>query len=359
MANHLTLAVAGSGKTRGIVEHCAVQPVERQVLVLTFTRANQEELRSRLATRAGNRTNIEVLGWYTFLIRHFARPFVPFKFHGYRIRGLNFEGRPSRFAKNVNRFLDSNSMVYACELGRLAFELIGASNGSLLKRLECIYDEILIDEVQDLSSYDLEIADALFESSIDVRMVGDIRQAVLSTNPRSKKNKQFAFAESINWFMERVNKKVLEKSESSVTWRCRQEIASYADLIFKTSGLFPVTQSRNATVTEHDGVFLVHSKHIIEYVDQYAPLCLRASANSGKAYDLNYINFNVSKGTEVERVLIVPTAKIVEFIQKGTALSAKPAASYYVAVTRAKQSVAIVVDDKGKSTLPVWEPACE
>ena len=93
--------------------------------------------------------------------------------------------------------------AYACELGRLAHELIEASDGALLRRLQCIYEEILIDEVQDLSSHDWGIIDSLLNSSLDVRMVGDIRQAVLATNPRSAKNKKYAYAESIHWFRER------------------------------------------------------------------------------------------------------------------------------------------------------------
>ncbi|MBQ0957265.1 UvrD-helicase domain-containing protein [Serratia symbiotica] len=92
-------------------------------------------------------------------------------------------------AKGVNRFLDSSGAAYACELGRLAHELISESGGALIHRLECIYDEILIDEVQDLSSHDWEIIDVCLRSSVDIRMVGDIRQSVLSTNPRSSKNK--------------------------------------------------------------------------------------------------------------------------------------------------------------------------
>lgn len=82
--------------------------------------------------------------------------------------------------------MNRNNQVYGCELGRLAYELIEATP-ALLRRLECMYDEILIDEVQDLSGYDWEIIHALLNSQIDVRMVGDVRQAVLSTNPRGQK----------------------------------------------------------------------------------------------------------------------------------------------------------------------------
>ena len=75
-------------------------------------------------------------------------------------------------AGGERRFLDRKGSVYASELGRLAHELVSESKGAMLRRLECIYDEILIDEVQDLSSHDWGIVDVLLRSSIDIRMVG-------------------------------------------------------------------------------------------------------------------------------------------------------------------------------------------
>ena len=356
MANHLTLAVAGSGKTQGIVEYCASLPTDRRALVLTYTQANQAELRGRIAVHAGDHTGLEVMGWFTFLLRHFARPFLPFKFPGNRIRGFDFEGRPHQKAKGLRRFLNSNRAAYACELGRLAHELIEASGGALLRRLQCVYDEILIDEVQDLSSHDWEIIDSLLASSLDVRMVGDIRQAVLATNPRSAKNKKYAYAEAINWFRDREARGLLSITESCATWRCRPEIAAFADAIFDSSWSFPPTESRNHTASDHDGVFFVRPEHVYEYVTRFRPRCLRSTANSGKAFDLNYVNFRLAKGTECDRVLIVPTNGIVTFVQTGTPLAPLPAASFYVAVTRAAQSVAIVIAQPGVSALPFWEP---
>lgn len=356
MANHLTLAVAGSGKTRGIMQYCASLSLERRALVLTYTQANQAELRSRLSMHAGDHPGIEVMGWFTFLLRHFARPFLPFKFPENRIRGFNFDGRPHRMAKGLHRFLDTNGAAYACELGRLAHELIEASGGALLRRLQCIYDEILIDEVQDLSSYDWEIVDSLLNSSLDVHMVGDIRQAVLATNPRGAKNKNYAYAESIKWFKEREARGILNISESCTTWRCRPEIAAFADTIFDSSWSFPLTVSNNHTASGHDGVFLVRPEHVYEYVDQFRPRCLRSNANSGKAFDLDYVNFRLAKGTEYNRTLVVPTNDITKFVQTGTPLNPIPAASFYVAITRASQSVAIVIPKPGISALPFWEP---
>lgn len=356
MANYLTLAVAGSGKTRGIAEHCASLPKDRRAVVLTYTQTNQAELRSRLHHDAGDHQGIEVMGWFTFLLRHFARPFLPFKFPGKRLEGFNFDGRPHMKAKDIMRFFDSHGAVYKCELGRLAHELVAASKGTLVHRLECIYDEILIDEVQDLSSHDWEIVDVLFQSSIDVRLVGDIRQSVLATNSRSSKNKRYAYAEVIKWFRERELNGLLEIHESVVSWRCRPEITAFSDTIFDTSWSFPNTKSNNQKLTEHDGVFLVLSKHVDDYVTKFRPLCLRSMANSGKAFNLDYLNFKVSKGLTRERVLIAPTEGIIKFVKGGTPLEPLAAASFYVAVTRAEQSVAIIIDHPGRSTLPYWTP---
>ncbi|MCT7307125.1 UvrD-helicase domain-containing protein [Ralstonia wenshanensis] len=356
MANSVTLAVAGSRKTQGIADHCATLPRDRRALVVTYTQANQEELRRRIGRFAGDHQGIEVMGWFTFLLRHFAKPFLPFKFPGRRVRGFNFDGRPPMMAGGIKRFLDANDAVYACELGRLANELIQASGGALLRRLEALYDEILIDEVQDLSAHDWGIIDCLLDSTVVVRMVGDIRQSVLATNPRSKKNKQYAYAEAIHWFREREKQGKLTIEESVVTWRCHPDIAAFSDTIFDAGWAFPATQSQNRIVTDHDGVFLLRTKHVAEYVERFSPQCLRSMAGSGKGLPLNFINFKVAKGATYERVLIVPTAGIQNFVRKGLKLEPGPAASFYVAITRAAQSVAIVIDDGGQSTLPFWTP---
>ena len=355
MGNQLTLAVAGSRKTQGIVERCASLPSELRVLVLTYTQANQEELRSRLRQYAGDHHNIEVMGWFSFLLSHFAKPFLPFKFPRQRVLGFNFDGRPNQKARGKSRFLDSNGAVYACELGRLAYELVADSKGSLLRRLESIYNEILIDEVQDLSAHDWGIIDVLLRSSTDIRMVGDIRQSVLATNPRSQKNTKYSYANAITWFRERETEGLLEIKYSAITLRCQRHIAAFSDTIFDSTWGFPATQSQNDAVTDHDGVYLVTTKHVNEYVDTYKPQCLRHSVSSGKNFDLDFLNFKVSKGMTYERVLIIPTAPIAKFIQTGANLEPTSASSFYVAVTRAKQSVAIVLDDAGTSALPYWQ----
>jgi superfamily I DNA/RNA helicase len=68
------------------------------------------------------------------------------------------------------------------------------------------------------------------------------------------------------------------------------------------------------------------------------------------------MNFKISKGVTFERVLIMRPAPIKSFIQRQTCLESTPAAAFYVAATRAKQSLAIIIDKPGNSKLPVWVP---
>jgi hypothetical protein len=186
-------------------------------------------------------------------------------------------------------------------------------------------------------------------------MVGDIRQSVLATNPRSTKNKKYAYADAVKWFREREARGVLIIYYNTTTWRCHPKSAEFSDTIFNSSWSFPPTVSVNNTITGHDGVFLLRDEHVKQYVDRFRPQCLRDSANSGKAFKLNCLNFRLAKGATWKRVLIVPTTSIMRFVQSGIYLDPIPAAKFYVAVTRAEQSVAIVVDNPGESQLPYWK----
>lgn len=74
------------------------------------------------------------------------------------------------------------------------------------------------------------------------------------------------------------------------------------------------------------------------------------------AAGLSLINYATAERKLAVRVLIMPTAPIKSFIQKQIYLESTSAATFYVAATRAKQSLAIIIDKPGSSKLPVWAP---
>lgn len=354
--NELTLAVAGGRKTQGVVDHCASAPAGRRFLVLTYTKANQDEIRERLRAAAPLQAEVEVRGWFSFLLGHWIRPYLPCRFPGRRLRGFNFDDDPGRYAKGESRFLDSESRVYKLHAAQLASDTAGASDGAVIDRLTRMYDEILIDEVQDLNGYDLEVLKAMLESSIDLRMVGDVRQALILTNPRDPKNKQYKGIGIKRWFDEKEAAGLLTIRHAATTWRSNQTIADFADSIFDDAWGFQSSRSENADATGHDGLFVVRPEHLDAYVARYSPLCLRHGANSARELDLPFMNFGVSKGRTADHVLIAPTGVMETFLRSGKTLSDSAACALYVAVTRARWSVAFITELGQKSGLPEWTP---
>ncbi len=353
----LRLAVAGGRKTQSIIDECTSASGGRRILVLTYTQANQQEVGRRLAGGAPVDASVTVLGWFSFLMTHWVRPYVPRLFSDARLRGLNFDGDPGQYTTGRARFLDGEGRAYKRHLAHLAGDVNVASSGAVLDRLSRLYDTLFVDEVQDLNGYDLEILDALIDSPISLTLVGDVRQALLLTNPRDPKNKQYKGAKIKDWLDERCTSGRLSVTHESRTWRCNQSIADFADSIFDESWGFPPTESCNEELTDHDGLFAVAPKDAPAYAAAHGALCLRHSAAVARDVDLPFINIGVAKGMDVERVLIWPTAPVVSFLRDGKGLKTTPCSSLYVAVTRARASVAFVVEDPGSLPLPVWSPA--
>jgi len=354
--NSLTLAVAGGRKTQSIVDRCRTAPKGRQILVLTYTQNNQRELVSRLARYRPLEAGVEVQGWFSFLLGHWVRPYLPARFPGRRLRSLNFDGDPGRYATGESKFLDSDGRVYKRHLAQLALETHRASASAVLNRLSRIYQEIHIDEVQDLNGYDLEILTELMTSPIDLNLVGDVRQALIQTNIRDPKNKQYKGIRIKDWFEKQKRHGKLDIFHETITWRSNQLIADFADTIFDDNWGFSRTISQNTDVTGHDGIFALSPEHVDEYVTRYRPLCVRYSANCCKSLDLPFINIGIAKGLSVPRVLIGPTTGMIDFLQKDKPMDETPSCSLYVAVTRARFSVAFVAENPTRLGLTVWTP---
>ena len=357
--NHLTLAVAGSGKTQSVVDACAAADSGQRILILTYTSANQQELGGRLAAEAGNRHNIEVSGWFSFLIGHFVRPYLPFAYPGRQVHGFDFKSDPQDGVANQEwrRYFNKQSEVRKVHLAQIAHRVNVAAGGAPIRRLERIYDRIFVDEVQDLCGWDLEVLRLLMDSKIPLELVGDVRQAILVTNNREKKNKQYKFMRIWEWFKAQERAKRLTISQECSTYRCRPEISELADSLFAPDRGFDPTISMNELSTDHDGVFLVKSADVEAYVQAYAPLLLRRMSSSGRALDhLGPMNIGVSKGLGRKHVLIYPTAEIKKLLQQGKQLEEQAAAYLYVAVTRAEQSVAFILDDAGNCERAYWSP---
>lgn len=372
MNHRLIHACAGSGKTQSIIDHCHVDTAPKRRLIITLTTSGQDELESRL--QQGTATSVwrpEVTGWYAFLLSHIVRPYIQRVFDNLRVTGFLFDCGDLRQAlrykkkSDPSRYFSPTGMAYRDTLEELSVLVMRHVDGLVENRLSLIYDEIVIDEVQDISRIGLDvIARLLQQNSFRCFLVGDSRQSLLDSSLSSSRNKNADRQNLLAWYRNLETTTQLRIEEKTETFRFNQAIADFSDTIFPNNLGFSSTQSLMTTYSGHDGVFLVASEDLDTYVERFKPVVLRDSKKSWKdRTNLFPINFGLSKGRTFERVAILATEPIANFCLSGDALKGKSACSFYVGVTRAKYSVAIVIK-KPRSRLlsavadsiKVWSP---
>lgn len=339
-SNRAVLAAAGSRKTEEVIE-AALAIDQGRVLITTYTNENRRQIISRIEQKVGHLPdNIDVLGWFSFLIRECAKPYQrALTEEPLVIQGLNFKGRRSRFAKksDVHRFfLDRSHDLYRDGVSDFVCVLNEATDGAVVQRLQRIYSHIFIDEVQDLVGYDLDFLDLLFAAHVGVTLVGDPRQHTLSTNV-GPRNKKYRGAGLSDWLAQRVDVCAVEPRTES--YRCNQAICNFADAIYPD---MPATISVGVQPTGHDGVFTIHPHEVAEYIAEYEPIVLRNS-KVANTLGLPALNIGVAKGSTYDRVLIFPTGPMRTYLQTRDPTALKAPERLYVAVTRARFSVAFVV----------------
>ncbi|GHD48832.1 DNA/RNA helicase superfamily I [Streptomyces mirabilis] len=338
--NQAIIAAAGSRKTQHIIDQVLGDPTKR-VLVTTYTNENLNQIVNRLSQGTGIvPSHVTVLGWFTFLMNQCARPYQTYVLGETGVMGgLNFLGQRSRFTRKDNPkryYLDPASAVYRNEVAALAHEANQRSGGKVVDRLAGMYDHIYVDEIQDMAGYDLDLLDALMKSPVALTMVGDPRQATFATNTATR-NKRYRGSAIVDWFDERTDVCIIDNRVES--YRCNQAICDFADDLYPK---LPRTISKNTEVTGHDGIFPVKKWDVSEYVAKYSPVVLRWDRRT-KTGDLEAMNMGASKGSTYDRVLIFPTKPMISYYETRDFNALNEQAKFYVAVTRAKYSVAFVL----------------
>lgn len=336
------IAAAGSHKTEYIVNEALAHPNKR-VLLTTYTVANLKCIEQRIYSKAGCMPgNISLVGWYGFLLNEWCRPYqrsvlgMP-DF----IKSIDFKSkRPFKISQFRPRqyFCNHSGDLYQDWVADFAVKVNQATEGAVVSRLEEIYDEICVDEVQDLVGYDLELLDFLLQSTMHLVMVGDPRQHTYATN-QNNKNHKYRGPEIVAWLAKCPELCLVENR--TVSYRCNQAICDFADALYPH---LPATKSENYEVVEPTGILMLTPGEASAHIDSLGPLVLRHDV---RTKTLNYpaTNFGASKGSTAEHVVIFPTPGIKKYLKTGdpSGLADMTRSKLYVAVTRARHSVAFVV----------------
>ncbi len=344
--NKLIIAAAGSGKTTLLVNE-GLNPTNGNVLITTYTEANGVEIRKKIVEK--NKfipSHLKVQTWFSFLLEHGVRPYQGYFFEN-DIKGMNFVNnqsvRYSKESETEKHYFDEQRKIYSDKISKFLIKCNEKSGGKIIDRLHRIYPNIFIDEIQDLAGYDLDFLKLIFNSNIDVLLVGDPRQGTYSTSNIAK-NKKYKKSSIVHFFED--TSIAINKDESSLTTNYRS-IPAICDL---SNCLFPQhlkTKPGNTEKTGHDGIFLVRPRNVDNYLFEYKPMQLRDKKNKVIENSHPVMNFGESKGLSFDRVLIYPTEPIKKWLKDNNSnLAATSRSKLYVAITRARFSVAFVYDYK-------------
>lgn len=372
--NRLVIAAAGSGKTTYLVEQ-ALKIRDQRVLITTYTDSNEAEIRQKFFDVVGHvPANVVIMTWFSLLITHGVKPFQGAVFD-FPVRGMLLVQSQSaiRYTNSqgigvpwpdddiANHFFDPRGQVFSDKLSKLAIRCNEQSGGAVIDRLSRVFPHVFVDEVQDLAGYDLDILEALARSPVRLLMVGDPRQVTYLTHNERRYGK-YANGGIADFLRTLPQKLKIEVDDASLNRSHRNSAAICA----VSSRLFPgfaATQACDCAKCRRPspttaGVFILKTSDYAHYLATVRPVQLRDKiTSSGVDPSLPALNFGESKGRGFDHVVILPTGPMKKWLaDPGTELAAQSRAKFYVALTRARHSVAIAMDWKAASLPAGFSP---
>lgn len=356
MSNIVYIAAAGSGKTTLLVKKACEIKSPENVLILTYTDSNENEIRNKFHKIQGFiPQNVCIQTWFSFLFQFYIRPYQnyltndDFDIKGLIISANNSTATTRRTARSdwKHYYFTKENRALGEKLSELALDCNEKSGNLPLTRLTNIFEHIYVDEVQDLAGYDLDLLKQLFLSKSNISLAGDPRQTTYLTNHNGRKNISFRDGKIIDYLKsqnELKDKFTVDFDTLNKSWRCCQEICDFASNI---SNNFPRTLSRNEAIVPVKGVYLIKPEDKETFLKVYSNMIqLRLNIkNKSIIQKLKCMNFGESKGLTFDGVLIYPTNDMKDWIENhDTELAFSTRCKFYVAVTRAKYVVGIVWD---------------
>jgi DNA helicase-2/ATP-dependent DNA helicase PcrA len=240
--------------------------------------------------------------------------------------------------------------IYADKISRFVIDCERNSGGLVTERLADIYDELYMDEFQDLAGYDLDLLETFFRARSRVVVVGDPRQCTYRTN-NSARHSQYRGMGVLDLAQKWEADGLCQIDRHAKSHRCNQEICDYADLLWPD---VEKTESLNDRATGHDGIFIVSKDNLDEYMKTFSPVLLRYNRRT-RIEGYTALNFGNAKGQTYARVLIIPHGPIRRYLESGDRKDvAGSVEKFYVAITRARYSVAFLYDGQCGSGYAKW-----
>lgn len=335
MDTKLILAVAGSGKTRHLIESLSL---ERRAIILTYTINNTENLRTRVIQKFGFLPkNIRIHTYFSFLYQFCFQPLYQ---DASQSKGISFKSAPPRDWRKksdvAHYFIPKVPILYANRLAKFFLEFNPDGLSSVKQRFEKYFDDMFVDEFQDFASYDFDFICELAKTRVKCQLVGDYHQHTFDTSRDGQFRKPLHQSEA--HFIAEVRKHGIEIDTATLSksYRCSPSVASF---VRDSLGIEMGSQRQDETnivfvEDQAEAINLLKNDDVIKLVYQ-----------NSKKMEFFSMNWGASKGLDdFHDICIILNQTQFEQTQNHSAqgMNQKTLKKLYVACTRAKGDIFFV-----------------
>jgi superfamily I DNA/RNA helicase len=334
MDKRIILAVAGSGKTTYIINQLNENT---RSLIVTYTINNFENLRTGIINKFGYiPSNISLLRYFPFLYTFCYKPFLSYKL---KTNGINFGLNPNKYAKQNKRdyYFDKFDRLYSNRIAKLldGCNVIKDVNNRLSK----YFDNLFIDEVQDLAGNDFNFLLNITKSNINSLLVGDFYQHTFDTSRDGNVNS--SLHNDYNAYKDRFKKAgiFIDNTTLNKSYRCSPNVT---DFITKNLGINIESHRKDNTTIN----FTTDTKNSDEIFSKnnVVKLFLKEHYN----YSCYSRNWGDCKGEDKYiDICVVMNKDTYKLFEKNKLIELKPQTKnkLYVAMTRAKNNIFIISEE--------------
>ncbi|MCK5778325.1 MAG: UvrD-helicase domain-containing protein [Rhodospirillales bacterium] len=324
MDKRVVLAVAGSGKTRLLIDQLNEHD---RFLILTYTNNNQENLKARIFEKFSCiPQNIKISGYFQFLYGFCVKPLLGDELD---IKGICWKVPPA-YTLKLKRdkrafYFDDYDFIYHNRMAKL---IEGMSE--IKERIAKYYDHLLIDEAQDFGGHDFNFLCSLAKMDPDILLVGDFYQHTFDTSKDGATNS--TLYNDYDKYLAKLEKSGFKADKTTLvkSHRCSPTVCTY---VHKNLEIHIESHRQDETEiivcdSQEDADRLFKDQSIVKLFYQ----------NSSK-YPCYSDNWGNSKGQDhYNDVCIVLNPSSLKNFQEGTMAELNPQTKgkLYVACTRAR-----------------------
>lgn len=337
MDKAIILAVAGSGKTTHIVNSLSKQ---KRSLIVTYTTNNYKNIENKISQKfnGGWPESIVVMTYFTFLYRFCYKPFLSDVIGA---KGITYEPNTNQYSKKkeLSYYISAKGYIYSNRLALLLEKLKCLED--IKTRLKKYFDELIIDEVQDIAGRDFDFLEQLMDTKINMLFVGDFYQHTYDTSRDGNVNK--SLFDDYSSYISRFTKRGFSCDSISLSnsWRCSKNICEYI-----TQNLGIDIFSNRDEANNKEILLVTEPEEISRIMDDRSIVKLHYQ-NSSK-FGKDHRNWGDTKGEDCYYdVCVMLNKNTAKQFAAGKLGELKPITKnkLYVAITRAYGNVYFIYDE--------------